>query len=51
MSYEEVVRILGSEGVREIAGLGKVRYKWNIGLVIIMFEDGKVTDKSQVGLE
>ena len=58
MSYEEVVRILGSEGVEgarsESATLQIVIYQWKverpIGFLTVTFQNGKLASKGQTGL-
>ena len=59
MTYEEVVAVLGSEGVEQsssnIAGIKTVMYAWNGntmgGNMNAMFQDGKLIQKAQFGLE
>lgn len=57
MSYEEVVGIIGSEGElvssSTIAGIENTSYTWEAdgwGIATIMFQDGAVINKSQVGV-
>ena len=57
MSYEEVVGIIGSEGElvssSSVAGIETSSYKWESngwGVATIMFQDGVVVNKTQVGV-
>ena len=57
MSYEEVVRILGSEGKEisrsDIADINTVMYAWEgsgIANMNAMFQKGKLVTKAQFGL-
>ena len=59
MTYEEVVKILGSEGEvissNELAGIKTVMYKWNGTSVMsnmnATFQNGKMVSKAQLGLK
>lgn len=59
MSYEEVVRILGTPGVEtsrsESATLQLVMYQWTVrqpfGVLTVSFWNGKLSGKNQVGLK
>lgn len=61
MTYTEVCDILGSRGVQqsntEVEGYSLTVYSWeknstfSYANVVVMFENGKVTSKSQVGLQ
>ena len=57
MSYEEVVGIIGSEGElnssSSVAGIDTESYTWKSdgwGIATIMFQDGVVVNKTQVGV-
>ncbi|MDO4532938.1 MAG: hypothetical protein Q4C36_04370, partial [Coriobacteriia bacterium] len=57
MSYDEVVSLIGSEGEllssSSVAGIETASYKWESdgwGIATIMFQDGVVVNKSQVGV-
>lgn len=58
MKYEDVVKIFGKEGEEissnDIAGYKTIVYKWSgekaLSAVTIIFQNGKVTSKSQFGL-
>lgn len=57
MKYEDVVKILGSEGTviseSEVAGYKTVMYQWKGGYVAnmnCMFQNGKMMSKAQFGL-
>lgn len=57
MSYDQVVSIIGSEGTEqstnEIGGIKTTMYEWESdgwGVATITFQNGKVTNKSQIGV-
>ena len=57
MSYDEVVSLIGSEGEllssSSVAGIETSSYEWESdgwGIATIMFQDGVVVNKSQVGV-
>lgn len=57
MTYEEVVAIIGSEGelvtTSNVAGIETSDYKWESdgwGIATIMFQNGTVVNKTQVGV-